>query len=333
MTNKKIAVLLVNLGTPDKPDTASVKKFLKQFLSDIRVIDYPRWLWFFILNLAILPVRSPKVAKLYKKIWTDQGSPLRVITYRQAAALQVQLAQHVADDIVVEVAMTYGSSSIDEGVQSLLAQGVQRFVVLPLFPQYSATTTAAVFDALNDALRKVRDLPEIRFIKDYAHEPAYIKALSDSVRRHREQSNVTADLLLFSFHGLPKRYIKLGDPYQAQCEQTAKDVAEQLGLSDEQWMVSYQSIVGKEEWIKPYTDETLTGLPEKGIKNIEVICPAFATDCLETLEEIAIENKQVFEHSGGQSYQYIEALNDDELHIKALTELVLGQIKGWDATT
>jgi ferrochelatase len=329
LPDKHYGVLLINLGTPDQPDTKGVKKYLKQFLSDPRVIDYPRWAWWLILNLAILPVRSPIVAKKYQSIWTDQGSPLRVITHKQASAIEAKLTQAFGINVAVEVGMTYGSPSIKTGLDKLLAKGVERIVVLPVYPQYSATTTAATFDALNAELAKIRNLPQIRFIKHYAHEPSYIEALVDSIRRHRAKSTVTASLLLFSFHGLPKRYVKLGDPYQAECEQTAKNVAQAMGLADDEWFVSYQSRVGKEEWLQPYTEQTLKDFPAKGIKNIDVVCPAFAVDCLETLEEIAIENKEVFMSAGGESYQYIAALNDDEGHIEALTEVVVGQLVGW----
>jgi ferrochelatase len=278
------------------------------------------------LNFAILPVRSPKVAKLYEQIWLPEGSPLRV--YTNAIAKGVH--EHLGKDTAVEVAMTYGSPSTDEAVGKLLAQGVNKMVVLPLYPQYSATTTAAAFDALNDVLRKVRNLPEIRFIKHYAHEQDYVELLAQSVRQHRQNSAVDTDLLLFSFHGLPKRYVVLGDPYQAECEHMAHQVVKALGLKENQWKVSYQSRVGKEEWVRPYTDDVLKELPENGTKKIDVICPAFAADCLETLEEIAIENKEVFMAAGGEQYEYIPALNDDEGHVKFLAELIKRQIKGWD---
>lgn len=266
------------------------------------------------------------MAKLYEKIWLPEGSPLRVYTNALAKGIKDNLGQ----DSIVEVAMTYGSPSTDEAVNKLLAQGVNKIVVLPLYPQYSATTTAAAFDALNDVFRKVRNLPEIRFIKHYAHEQDYIELLAQSVRQHRQNSNADTDLLLFSFHGLPKRYVALGDPYQAECEHMAHQVVKVLGLKDNEWKVSYQSRVGKEEWVRPYTDEVLQELAENGTKKIDVICPAFATDCLETLEEIAIENKEVFMEAGGEQYEYIPALNDDEGHVTFLAQLIKRQTKGWD---
>ncbi|MCJ8271325.1 MAG: ferrochelatase, partial [Psychrosphaera sp.] len=256
----KYGVLLVNLGTPENHDTKSVRKFLRAFLMDPRVIDYPRWLWRIILNFAILPLRSPKVAKLYEQIWLPEGSPLRVYTNALAKGVQ----EHLGEDIAVEVAMTYGSPSTDEAVHKLLARGVNKIVVLPLYPQYSATTTAAAFDALNDVLRKVRNLPEIRFIKHYAHEQDYVALLAQSVRQHRQNSTADTDLLLFSFHGLPKRYVALGDPYQAECEQMAHQVVTLLGLKENQWKVSYQSRVCKEEWVRPYKEEHLQQLAENG---------------------------------------------------------------------
>lgn len=330
---KKYGVLLVNLGTPNQPDQVSVKRFLKQFLSDRRVIDYPPLLWSLILNFAILPIRSRKVAKLYEQIWLPEGSPLRVITLRQAEALQTRLLSQTGVDIMVEVAMTYGEPSMQYGIDQLLSKGVERIVVLPLYPQYSATTTASAFDAINDVLREVRDLPQLRFIKHYAHETRYINALANSIKTFRQNNRGNngndSQLLLFSFHGLPKRYITLGDPYQRECEATAQQVAKTLGLQSHEWRVSYQSRVGKEQWIEPYTETTLRQLPSEGIKNIDVVCPAFATDCLETLEEIAIENRDFFITSGGESYQYIPALNDDEEHIDVFVELVKRELVGW----
>jgi ferrochelatase len=322
-------VLLVNLGTPSQPDTPSVRFFLKQFLSDPRVIDYPPWLWSIILNFAILPIRSRKVSKLYQQIWLHEGSPLRVITLRQAQALQTKLSADAGAEIVVEVAMTYGSPSLQYGLDQLLSKGVERIVVLPLYPQYSATTTAAAFDGINELLRDVRNLPQLRWIKNYAHESSYINVLAQSIRRDREQREEKADLLLFSFHGLPERYIKLGDPYQAECEATAKQTATALGLADDQWRISYQSRVGKEKWIGPYTEATLRQFPKEGVKSIDVVCPAFACDCLETLEEIAVENKAVFLSAGGQHYHYIKALNDDQEHIDMLAGLIDRQLLGW----
>lgn len=320
---------MVNLGTPDNPDAKSVKRYLKQFLSDPRVIDYPRWLWKIILNCIILPVRSPKVAKAYKSIWQEGGSPLRVISYAQAKGIAQMLKDEHGIAVAMEVAMTYGNPSMDEGIEKLLDKGVERIVVLPMYPQYSATTTAAVYDALSASLAKIRDIPEVRFIKHYAHEPRYLKVLAQSIAKHRAENGTEDHLLMFSFHGLPKRYVELGDPYKAECEMTANEVAKQLGLSEKQYMICYQSRVGKEEWLQPYTDETLESLPEKGIKKVNVVCPAFAADCLETYEEIAIENKEVFVEAGGESYQYIPALNDSPEHIEVLTALVAEQLNGW----
>lgn len=320
---------MVNLGTPDNPDARSVKKYLKQFLSDPRVIDYPKWLWQLILNLAILPVRSKKVAKAYASIWQEGGSPLRVISYAQAKGIKQLLKAEQGIDVQVELAMTYGSPSMDDGLEALMKKGVERIVVLPVYPQYSATTTAAVYDALSESIRKIRDIPQVRFIKHYAHEPKYLKVLAASISNFRQQNNSEDHLLMFSFHGLPKRYVELGDPYQKECEATAKGVVELLGLDESQYIVCYQSRVGKEEWLGPYTDKTLESLPGKGIKKVDVVCPAFAADCLETFEEIAIENKAVFLDAGGESYQYIPALNDSPEHIELLSNLVAGQLNGW----
>ena len=317
--------MLVNLGTPDNPQPAAVARYLREFLSDPRVIDYPRWLWFFILNGIIIPVRSRKVAKAYQTIWGSDGSPLRSGTEYLTDKIRGQLGS----DTVVDYAMTYGNPSVESVLNKMLAQGVEKLVVLPLYPQYSATTTAAAWDVLNKALFKVRNLPELRFVKQYSDRPAYINALAASIKHFRAKNNSDSQLLVFSFHGLPKRYVELGDPYRDQCEQTARDTAQALGLSDDQWTMCFQSRVGREEWLKPYTDDVLETLPGKGIHKIDVVCPAFACDCLETLEEIAMESKSVFIEAGGEVFDYIPALNAGDEHVTVLLGLVEEQMNGW----
>lgn len=319
MKQMKVGVLLANLGTPDAPDTASVKRYLKEFLSDPRVIDLPRLQWLPILNAIVLPRRSPKVAELYKEIWTDQGSPLLVISKQQKQALNVFFAEQYKN-VVVELGMTYGNPSIDSAVCSLLEQGVDKIIVLPLYPQYSSTTTAPVFDAFARALKKHKKMPKIDFIQSYHDHPLYIQALANTIKLEESEH------LLFSFHGIPARYEKEGDFYADHCKKTAKLVAESLNLDKSKWSLSFQSRFGKEEWLKPYTDETIAQFPQKGINKLAVICAGFSVDCLETLEEIAVENKAIFCENGGKSYRYIPALNASKDHMELLKDLIIQRI-------
>ena len=316
----KTGILLVNLGTPAAPTTAAVKAFLSQFLHDPRVVDLPRYLWCPLLHFIILPTRSPKVAKLYQQVWTEQGSPLMVISKQQRAALEQELKREGVD-VPVELAMTYGSPSLEEGWQALKAKGVNRVILLPLYPQYSVSTTASVFDAWGRAMKHERNLPVVRLIRDYHAHPEYIQALAMSVRRHWEQHG-RGEHLLMSFHGIPERYEQEGDPYGHQCRHTASLLADALGLEAGQWTASFQSRFGKEEWLKPYTDETVGGMPALGIKRLDVICPAFAADCLETLEEIQVQNKEIFLAAGGEEFGYIPALNSDQAHIRMMVSLI-----------
>lgn len=321
------AVVLVNLGTPDEPTVGAVQRYLKQFLSDQRVVDYPAVLWQLILRGIILPFRGRRVAKLYQSIWWPEGSPLRVITERQTAALAAQL-ELTERPVLVRYAMTYGNPAIATVLDELRAQGVSKFVVIPLYPQYSATTTAAIVDQLSRYQLAQRDIAQIRLVKHYHHEPLYRRALAASVQAHWQQYG-QADKLLLSFHGIPERFVRLGDPYAQHCRETAANLAADLGLAAEQVLVSFQSRVGKEQWLQPYTDELLQKLPTQGVQNLQVLCPAFAADCLETLEEIAEENKEVFLHAGGVSYQYIAALNDSPCHIRLFRHLVTQQLTGF----
>jgi len=323
----KYGVLLVNLGTPDSPTPKALKRYLKQFLSDRRVVDLPRWQWWPILNGIILPIRSPKVAKTYAEIWTELGSPLRDFSQRQQCALKEKLAL-LGMPIPVELGMTYGNPSIESGIRALMAKGVERIVILPLYPQYSATTTGSVYDAVADVMASIRAIPQTRMVHHYQNDPGYIAALADSVRAHWK-AHGKANKLLMSFHGIPLRYAELGDPYPLECEETARLLAAELGLKKGQWLLCYQSRFGKEPWLQPYTDETLQSMPEKGVESVDVICPAFASDCLETLEEIAVENRDYFMQAGGKSYRYIPALNDSDPHIALLAKLVVQQLQGW----
>ncbi|WP_042148746.1 MULTISPECIES: ferrochelatase [unclassified Pseudoalteromonas] len=324
----KYGVLLVNLGTPDEPTPKAVKKYLKAFLSDTRVVEIPAFIWYFILNGAVLPLRCKKVAKAYASIWTEQGSPLRVIGEQQAESLSHLLKDKHDVDLTIELAMTYGNPSISAKLDLMKAKGIENILVLPLYPQYSATTTAAVFDKLNQSLAKVRNLPEIRFVKDYYQNPLYISALAQSIKDFWQQKN-KADKLIFSFHGLPKVNIEKGDPYFEYCEYTAKETAKTLGLSDNEWMMTFQSRFGKQEWLQPYTDKTLEQLPKEGVKSVQLICPAFSADCLETLEEISIENKEIFIEAGGSGFDYIPALNNRADHINVFEDIVVKNLTNW----
>ncbi|EOX3353470.1 ferrochelatase [Vibrio cholerae] len=313
--HKKLGILLANLGTPQAPTSQAVKAFLSQFLHDQRVVDMSRWLWCPLLHGIILPTRSPKVAKLYQSIWMDEGSPLMVYSRRQRDKL-AELSQRP-----VELGMTYGEPSLLEAVRKLQQQGAEQIVVLPLYPQYSATTTAAVFDGLAKALRQLPVVPELHFIRDYHDHPLYIQALAESVRASW-QLHGQGDLLLCSYHGIPKRYAQNGDIYPEHCQKTTELLAQALGLPQDKVMMTYQSQFGKEEWLQPYTDKTMEALPRQGIKKLDVICPAFSVDCLETLEEIAEQNQEIFLHSGGEAFHYVPCLNDSQSHIELMAALV-----------
>ncbi|KDN27616.1 ferrochelatase [Vibrio fortis] len=312
---KKQGVLLVNLGTPDAATPAAVRRFLSEFLHDKRVVSLTRWLWCPILHGVILPIRSPKVAKLYQSVWMDQGSPLLVYSQRQVAKLQDKLQMPVA------LGMTYGNPSLKSGIEALMAQGVEEVIVLPLYPQYSGTTTAAVSDGLTKAFKQLPVIPGYRFIRDYYSHPGYVKALAESVRKHWRE-NGQGDHLVCSFHGIPKRLADQGDIYPQHCEQTTELLAQELGLSADKITMTYQSRFGREEWLKPYTDETLEELPKQGIKKLDIMAPAFSVDCLETLEEISDQCKETFIEAGGEAFSYIKCLNDNDEHIQMMAELV-----------
>ncbi len=315
MHQTKTGILLANLGTPDAPTPGAVKRYLRQFLSDKRVVDTSRLLWWPLLRGVILPIRSPRVAKLYQSVWMEEGSPLMVYSRRQQQALAARLP-----DTPVALGMSYGSPSLASAVDDLLAQGVEHIVVLPLYPQYSCSTVAAVWDELARILAKKRAIPGISFIRYYAEHPDYIHALAASVRAsfavHGEP-----DLLLLSYHGIPQRYANQGDDYPQRCRDTTRELVSALGLPPERVMMTFQSRFGREPWLTPYTDETLKMLGEKGTKHIQVLCPGFAADCLETLEEIAVQNREIFLEAGGKQYEYIPALNADAAHIEMMVNL------------
>ncbi len=321
-------VLMVNLGTPDAPTAPAVRRYLAQFLHDHRVIELSRWKWCPILHGIVLRTRPPRVAKAYQRIWGDEGSPLLTISRRQASALEAALAERVPGPIKVALGMSYGEPSIPAAIQELREAGAKRVLLLPMYPQYSGSTVGSVFDATVKAMSKLRMVPDLRTVHGYPTEPAYIDALASSVREYRE-AHGSGDLLLFSFHGVPQRYVDNGDPYQDECMRTARQVAERLGLADDAWRLTFQSRFGREPWLQPYTDETVEALGKQGVGRIDVICPGFAADCLETVDEIANENREVFEEAGGGELRYIPALNDRADHIAALADVVQRNIQGW----
>lgn len=335
MSVEKVGVILVNLGTPEAASTFAVARFLRQFLSDPRVVEVPRLLWWLLLNFLIVPLRSKKVSDNYRSIWLDEGSPLKVITERQVAALQVAFDKErceeqtsgvgSAREYICTYAMTYGNQSIASSVKSLRDRGVDKIVILPLFPQYSASTTAAVYDQLAELVKKYRHIPDIRVVHHYYDCADYIRALADSVRQHW-QKNGQAECLLMSFHGIPKKYVDQGDPYYSQCLETARALAQNLNLSSQQWAFSFQSRFGRLEWVKPYTDVVLQKWGARGLNSVDVVCPAFSSDCLETLEEIDQENRQMFLKAGGKKFSMIPCLNDSPLHIGLFKELVCSHL-------
>lgn len=323
-------VLIVNLGTPAAPTSGAVRRYLAQFLSDPRVIELPRVLWWLILHGVILRIRPRRSAKAYREIWGADGSPLMVLSQALTNGVAKKLDPNGERPLAVRLAMSYGEPSIRTVLRELGAMNLRRLVVLPLYPQYSATTTASVFDAIADELKTWRRVPSLRFIADYAHDPAWTEAVAASVR-HYLASHPMPDRVLLSFHGIPQRYFRNGDHYFCHCQGTAQRIAQAAGLPSERLAVTFQSRVGREPWLKPYTDLTLAAWPAQGIKRVAVLCPGFAVDCLETLEEIAMQNREAFLHAGGESFDYIPALNDSPAHIDALAGIVRSELGGWPA--
>jgi ferrochelatase len=325
-------ILVVNLGTPSAPTTGAVRRFLRQFLWDPRVVEYPRLIWWMILNLIILVVRPPRSAAAYRKVWTDEGSPLLVNSRSITSNLRKRLNSVVGTPIQIELAMTYGEPSITAAIDKLLACGVRRILTLPLYPQYSGTTTAAVFDAVVRDFGTRRWVPELRFVNSYHDDPGYIRGLAASVRESWEQ-NGRGEKLLMSFHGVPRSTLENGDPYHCQCQKTARLLADALDLGAGDWEISFQSRVGREEWLRPYTEETVKALGQKGLPQLDVICPGFSADCLETLEEIAMQNAAFFGAAGGGTLLYIPALNSREDHLQALAAIIQRHTAGWSGAT
>ena len=318
--NPDAAVLLVNLGTPRAPTRAAVRDFLAEFLSDRRVVELPPLLWQPILRGIVIPLRAARVAHAYESIW-DGDSPLRAVSERQRSALQSRLLEELGERApFVRLAMSYQGPVITDVLREIVEAGIQRVCVLPLYPQYSATTTAAVFDQVAAFIKGARALPHFALVRDYHDHPDYIAALAASVRDHRAEHGSTGHLLL-SFHGIPEVNVRKGDPYQQQCLRTGELVAQSLGLGADEWTLSFQSRFGRQKWLEPYTDETLRRLAAEGVKGVDVICPAFSADCLETLEEMAIANRELFVESGGAEYRYIACLNDRSDHVAMLASV------------
>jgi ferrochelatase len=328
---EKLGILLVNLGSPDAPTPSAVRRYLAQFLSDPRVIESNRLLWWFVLHGVILRIRPSRAAKSYQKVWTDDGSPLIHISRLQTQAIQKKLEERFRGHVIADLAMTYGKPSIESGLEALRRAGARRLLILPLYPQYSATTTAAVFDEVTRVLQGWRWLPDLRMINQYHDHAKYIEALANSIKQQWRE-NDRGDLLLFSFHGIPQRYVDNGDPYFCHCQKTARLVADKLALNPSEWKVVFQSRFGREAWLQPYCSVTLQELPATGVKSVDVICPGFAADCLETLEEIRMENRELFLEAGGERFTYIPCLNDSKDHIEALCEILTAHMFGWPET-
>lgn len=324
------AVLLCNLGTPDAPTAQALRRYLKEFLSDPRVVEIPRLVWWFILNGVILQVRPKQSAAKYATVWTDQGSPLKVWTEKQAAMLQGYLGER-GHRVLVRPAMRYGSPAIPGVLDELRSVGITRVLVLPLYPQYSGPTTASVCDAVFDWGKRSRRLPEFRFVNQYHDDAAYIGALAQRVTDQWKQSGRPEKLVL-SFHGVPRRTLMLGDPYHCQCLKTARLLGERLGLAHDDLVITFQSRFGKAEWLQPYTEPTLIALAQQGVKRVDIMCPGFTADCLETLEEIAQEARTAFMNAGGTEFNYLPCLNDQHEWLLALTGIAINHLKGWDCT-
>lgn len=323
-----VGVLLANLGTPDAADAPALRRYLAEFLWDPRVIEMSRPLWWLILHLAILPFRPKKSAELYQKVWTPEGSPLLVISRRQAAAFESILKAEIGTPVHVALGMRYGNPSMKSALRELAAKGCRRILLLPLYPQYAAVTSGSTFDALATEVTAWRWVPEMRIIQHYHDEPGYIRSLAATIREAWADGS-QAEKLLFSFHGIPQRYFEAGDPYFCHCHKTARLVAEELGLPKDRYVVSFQSLFGREEWLKPYTDKTMEGMAKSGVRSLDVICPGFSADCLETIEEIDGMNREIFLHAGGERYRYIPALNDRSDHMRFLADLAIRNLQGW----
>lgn len=317
----KVALLLVNLGTPAAPTTDAVAEYLAEFLSDRRVVELPRWLWWPVLHGYILRTRPRRSAEAYAKIWRDDGSPLLVFSQRLTEAVRAEIARRSGRKAETVLAMTYGEPSVAATIESLMRAGVRRMLVLPLFPQYSATSTGAALDAVTRVTQALRCPPELRTVNDYHADAGYLAALAASVKAHWSEHG-RGDKLLLSFHGIPEKYAAAGDPYPEQCRETARRLGEVLGMDDGELLVTFQSRLGRQRWLRPYTDEMIEELARQDVGTLDVLCPGFAVDCLETLEEIAMQNRDFFQAAGGEQLSYIPALNSRPAHVQALCDII-----------
>ncbi len=324
----KLGVLLVNLGSPDEPTTRAVRRYLKEFLWDPRVVEIPRPAWWLILNLLVLNTRPKKSAAHYQSVWTDKGSPLLAHSRDQAEKLGQAFEQQYAGNVIVELAMRYGNPSIESALDNLYHAGATHLMVLPLYPQYSATSTGTVFDEVTAVLQRRRWIPEFRFISHYFDDSGYIQALADDIQHHWSTQGRSEHLLL-SFHGIPKRCTTQGDPYEHECKKTAELLAKALKLQNDEWTITFQSRFGREEWLKPYTEQTLRSMGKQKLSSIDVVCPGFSSDCLETLEEIEMTNRDAFIGTGGKNFTYIPALNAKHGHIQFLKHLIERNSQDW----
>ncbi|MFT6657144.1 ferrochelatase [Maritalea sp.] len=326
---KKVGVLLLNLGTPDATDYWSMRRYLKEFLSDQRVIEIPKWKWWPILNGIILTVRPKRSGAAYDKIWDYENgdSPLRVISERQVSALRSAMSEH--DQVLVDYAMRYGNPSTQSKLEALQAQGCDKILLVPLYPQYSAATTATANDKAFDTLKKMRWQPAVRTAPAYFETDAYVGAIAQSIEDGLANLDFEPDLVITSYHGVPKSYLLKGDPYHCQCIKSSRLVREKLGWPEDKLMVTFQSRFGPEEWLQPYTDKTLAALPGKGIKKVAILTPGFSVDCLETLEEIGMEGRELFLEAGGVQFAYIPCLNDSDLGMKVIEDVVRRELSGW----
>ena len=330
-SREKLGILVTNLGTPDAAETGALRRYLREFLWDPRVVEAPRPLWWLILNGIILNTRPSRSAEAYRTVWTEEGSPLLICAREQAAGIRERLEQRLSAPFELVLGMRYGNPSIPSALRQLHDLNCRRLLVLPLYPQYSASTTASTFDAVATTLMRYRWVPELRFIGRYHDEDGYIDALAASIKEHWTKHG-RGEHLVMSFHGVPRRYLDAGDPYHCQCHKTARLVAERLALEEGSWSITFQSRFGKEEWLKPYTDESIKALGRRGLKRIDVVCPGFSADCLETLEEIAEQNAEFFREAGGETLSYIPCLNTRGDHLDFLAGLALRHLQGWPET-
>ena len=326
-TKLKIGILLSNLGTPDKPQRKELRVYLKEFLSDPRVIETPKLIWQIILNGIILNTRPQKSAKNYQKVWTDEGSPLLVILNKQKNLAQDLLKKENLE-LEFAIGMRYGNPSIEKGLEELREKHCNKIIILPMYPHYCAATTGSTFDAVSNTMQKWRWVPSLRFISTYHDHPNYIKALANSIQKHWDEHG-KPDKILFSYHGIPKKYFTKGDPYHCLCSKTTRLVREEMGLSEEFVMTTFQSRFGPEEWLQPYTDKTVEKLAKDKVEHLQIIAPGFSADCLETIEELDGENREIFEEHGGKKFSYIPCLNDQPDHINLIGALIKNELQGW----